>query len=143
MGIIAAQSAFDLAKKLGWIERTPRIFSVQQDTCSPMFKAHREGRSAITVQDIQRQPEGLATAILRGDPTASYPYVRRVVLQSGGDFVLVTQAELRESRNALLSQGVNACYAAAATHAAVARLRAESQLDDSEQGVIMITGSVV
>jgi threonine synthase len=43
-------------------------------------------------------PAGIAEAILRGDPSRVYPYVKAIVVESGGDFVAVTEDEIREAR---------------------------------------------
>jgi len=37
-----------------------------------------------------------AEAILQGDPTGAYAYVRRIVIGSGGSFVALNEAKIRE-----------------------------------------------
>ena len=138
MGVIAAHSAFRQALQLGWIDRIPAMIVVQQETCAPMVKADRDNRPAISENDIERNPEGLAAAILRGNPTVSYPYVRKVVKTTGGRFVSVSADELRASKATLADQKIRACFAAAATHSAAYQLREELK---GKSGVIMITGS--
>lgn len=138
MGVIAAHSAFRQALQLGWIDRIPAMIVVQQETCAPMVKADRDNRPAISENDIERNPQGLAAAILRGNPTVSYPYVRKVVQATGGRFISVSADELRVSKAALADQKIRACYAASATHSAAHQLREELK---GKSGVIMITGS--
>lgn len=141
MGVLAAHSAFLEAKSLGWINKIPAMIGVQQTTCAPIVNAFRKGHEKIEEADIERNPVGLAEAILRGNPTASYPYVRQVIESTRGAFVAVTSDEMRQSKEALKAEGIQACYAASATLAGFLRLRSENNPATRGNGVIMITGS--
>jgi hypothetical protein len=93
--------AFKGAKELLGLRRIPnlpRLLCVQQETCAPMARAFADGSEVIRPEDIVHKPTGIAQAILRGDPTRVYPYVRRIVLESNGTFATVNEQEIREAR---------------------------------------------
>lgn len=141
MGIIAAYSAFQEALKLHWIDRIPAMIAVQQTSCAPVVNAYERGHSTIEDLDIERNPKGLAAAILRGNPVASYPYLVQVIESTKGAFVAVDENELRASKSTLAAEGIQACFAAAATLAGVRKLRESCHPAAEGKGVIMITGS--
>ena len=59
------------------------------------------------------QPVGIAEAILRGDPSRAYPHIRRIVDQSGGTFIAVTEAEMRAARRDVEAlEGISICFSA-------------------------------
>jgi threonine synthase len=65
---------------------------------------------------------GIAEAILRGDPSRVYPYVKSIVVESGGDCVSVTENEIREARRLTEeSEGVSPCFSAATAVAGLIR----------------------
>jgi threonine synthase len=141
MGVLAAHSAFTEAQKLGWIDEIPAMIGVQQSSCAPIVHAYNKGHEQIEDGDISRNPTGLAEAILRGNPSASYPYVKRVIESTKGTLIAVSKTELRSSKKALREEGIQACYAASATLAGWLRLRSTNHPAAEGSGVIMITGS--
>lgn len=134
MGVYGVYKAARELVQLGLAEHTPRLLCVQQETCAPMVSAWRDGAEQIRASDIVLRPEGIAAAILRGDPTRAYPHVRRIVAESDGTFVAVSEAEIREARRLTETlEGISPCFAAAAALAGLAkqRRRGEVALDDT------------
>ena len=86
MGVMGAWKGARELKGLSRIARLPRLLCVQQETCAPMVRAFEAGCETIRPEHIVERPDGIARAILRGDPTRCYPYVRRAVLENGGTF---------------------------------------------------------
>jgi threonine synthase len=98
---------------LGRIDRLPKLLCAQQQQCSPMATAFREGSPAILPRHIVQHPSGIAEAILRGNPTRAYPHVRKIVIESGGDFVAVEENEIREARRRVEElEGISPCFSA-------------------------------
>jgi threonine synthase len=105
---------------LNRIDRLPKLLCVQQSACAPMVAAYKEGSSSIKPHHVISKPYGIAEAILRGDPTRAYPHVRQIVIESGGDFVAVTEDEIREARKLITSlEKVSPCFSASAAIAGV------------------------
>src|SRR5215203_7035422 len=97
MGVYGAFKGARELCGMGQISRPPRLLCVQQDSCAPMVRAFEAGSPVIRGRDIVPEPKGIAKAILRGDPTKAYPHVRRIVLESNGGFVAVSETEIREA----------------------------------------------
>ena len=104
------------------LQRLPRLLCVQQETCAPMVRAFHDGSATIRPEHIVHQPTGIAEAILRGDPTRAYPPIRRIVLESAGGFVAVSEAEIRDARKKIEEfEGISPCFSAAVAIAGLMR----------------------
>ena len=99
MGVYGVHRAAVQLHAIGVTDRVPRLLCVQQETCAPMVSAWNDGAEAIRPQDIVERPAGIASAILRGNPTRAYPPVRRIVLDTGGTMVAVSEADIRNARD--------------------------------------------
>ena len=105
-----------------------------------MVTAYEEGSPVIRDHHIVRNPTGIAQAILRGDPSGSYPYVYEMVQESGGTFVRVSEAEILEAQARLKElEGLACGYCGAATIAAAAKLAQQGQLRSEETVLLNLT----
>jgi threonine synthase len=122
MGLLGGYKGALEYRELGRLERLPAFVAVQQDSCAPMAQAFAEGAEEIADRHIVRNPTGLAYAILRGNPTATYPYVRDLCLSSGGGILSAPEDGIRQARTMLAEVAeVHACYASATALAGVVR----------------------
>lgn len=141
MGIYGAYKGIQEYQRLGRIRNMPRIVCAQQDTCAPMCQAYINNRDFIRPTDIIHNPVGLAEAILRGDPSQSYPYLYRIVQESAGCFIAASQAQIREARQLLLhTEGLDVCYASATALASVQILVAKGWISPEETVLVNLTG---
>ncbi|MQY05035.1 threonine synthase [Actinomadura macrotermitis] len=142
MGMLGAQKGVEEYLALGRLTHQPRLVMVQQETCAPMARGWQSGKKKLGAEDIIAKPSGLATAILRGNGTASYPYLYRLAELSGGEIAMVATEELRRARELLReTEGVDACYASAATIAAIIRGRDAGRIGPEETVLANLTGS--
>jgi threonine synthase len=142
MGVYGVYKGALQLHELGTIDRVPHLLCVQQETCAPMISAWVDGSERIRPEDIVKRPTGIAAAILRGDPTRAYPHVRRIVLESGGTMVAVTEEEIREARRLLEElEGIHPCFAASAALAGLAKAREQGDIDAEETVLVNLTGS--
>jgi len=89
----------------------------------------------------EKGPRGIAEAILRGNPTGCYPYVYRMLRETNGLAVKVSEAEiLGAQRQVLEMEGVACCTDAATTVAALARLAAQGVVAPSDVVMLNLTG---
>jgi threonine synthase len=141
MGVYGVFKGARELQALGRIDRLPRLLCVQQTTCAPMVSAWEAGSPTIRPRDIVHRPVGIASALLRGDPTRAYPYVREIVLASDGDFVAVSEEEIREAR-ALVEEdeGISPCFSAAAAVAGLAKARRLGRVPSDDTVLINLTG---
>ncbi len=141
MGVYGAFKGAREMLRLGRIERLPRLLCVQQDSCAPMVRAHADGSRTIRPEHRVSKPVGIAEAILRGDPTRAYPYVRGVVCESGGGFVAVSEAEIRAARREVEQcEGLSPCFSAAAAVAGLIKMARDEGIDRGAVVVVNLTG---
>ena len=127
---------------LGRIAQLPRLLCVQQESCAPMARAFLEGSAIIRPEHIVPRPSGIAQAILRGDPTRVYPYVRGIVLESDGTFAIVNEQEIREARRMVEElEGISPCYSASAALAGLVRQVRQGTLPRNATVLVNLTGS--
>jgi threonine synthase len=141
MGVYGVAKAARELQQLGVAGPPPRLLCVQQDSCAPMVSAWRDGRDHIVASDVVPRPEGIATAILRGDPTRAYPPVHRLVTESGGEFVAVGETAIRAARERLAAaEGIEVCFAAAAALAGLADAVHDGLIGADETVLVNLTG---
>jgi threonine synthase len=127
---------------MGRIARPPRLLCVQQETCAPMVRAFEAGSPVIRPRDIVQEPTGIAKAILRGDPTKAYPHVRKIVLESNGGFVAVSETEIRDARSMVEDlEGISPCFSASTALAGLVRLVRRGEFPRKDTVLINLTGS--
>lgn len=141
MGVYGVFKAARERLQLGLADRLPRLLLVQQESCAPMVSAWRGGAELIRPSDIVQRPTGIAKAILRGDPTRTYPHVRRIVTESRGTFTAVSERQIRGARRmAEELEGISPCFAAAAALAGLIALRAAGELPAQDTVLVNLTG---
>lgn len=142
MGVYGAYKGAKELLGIKRLQRLPRLLCVQQESCAPMARAFAEGSQSIRPEHLVPRPTGIAEAILRGNPTRVYPHVRRIVIESGGGFAIVSESEIREARTKVEDfEGISPCYSAAAAVAAVIKLAHEDQFSRNSVIVINLTGA--
>lgn len=114
MGLLGGYKGAVEMNRVGLLESVPAFVGVQEDTCAPMVSAWNAGRARIAQEDIVDNPQGLAHAIQRGDPTNTYPYLRAMAQNTGGAIVAAHTHDMHLAKGLLKSLGFDACYAAAA-----------------------------
>lgn len=141
MGVYGTYKAGRELTRMRRIPRPPRLLCVQQETCAPMVRAFQAGSPVIRPGDVVHRPTGIAEAILRGDPTKAYPHVREIVVESGGTFVAVSEAQIREARRMVEElEGISPCFSASAALAGVVRLVRSGDFPRNDTVLINLTG---
>ena len=124
------------------IRRVPKTLCVQQESCAPMVRAFAEGSAGIETRHVVSRPQGIAEAILRGDPTRAYPYIRRLTLESGGGMAAVSETEIREARRMLEElEGISACFSSSTAVAGIVKLARQGVFPLKETVLINLTGA--
>ena len=126
------------AKDAGWIDRVPRLASIQASGANPFYQSFLESFSARH----RVAAETIASAIRIGDPVshdravAAIRYTRGVVEQ-------VTDDELMAAKRDIDRMGIGCEPASATTLAGVRKLRAAGLMKDGERIVCVLTGHVL
>ena len=127
--------AFYDAKAAGLINKLPRLVCVQAETSAAIHHYITSGN----YRNADR-PQTIADSISVSIPSNAH-MARAAVLESGGFSVTVTDAEILDGQKLLAAKtGVFAEPAAAATVAALKKLRNSRLLERKEQIVLLITG---
>jgi threonine synthase len=143
MGLYGVWRGAQQLYRLGLLERLPRLVCVQQDTCAPMVKSWEAGSPVTRPQDVFLEPTGIAEAILRGNPTQTYPHLYGVVRQSGGSFEAVRLDEILEAQRMIHElEGIVVCPSSATTVAALRRLAAAGEVRQDDVVFVNLTGGV-
>lgn len=90
-----------------------------------------------------RNPQGKAEAILRGNPTASYPYLRDLIRETQGTVVAPTQTEILESYKVLQEAGISVCHTGSLSLAACKKLILDGWISREEKCLLMLTGGTM
>lgn len=142
MGMLGAYKGAVEYRALGRINAIPAFVAVQQETCAPMAAAFAENSSVIQPHHVVRRPTGPAAAILRGDPTPTYPYVEAVCRGTGGAIHAATLDRICEARNLLAElEGLHVCSASATALAGVMDLRERGTIAAEAPVLVNLTGA--
>jgi hypothetical protein len=83
-----------------------------------------------------------ARAIMRGDPTHVYPYMRALVKESGGTFESASEQQILDAQRLIPeTEGIPACPASACTLAGLRKLMAQGTVSTEETVMLNITGA--
>lgn len=142
MGVYGCHKGAKELHGLGLIPKVPRLLCVQQESCAPMVRAFHEGSATIKPEHIVHRPNGIAEAILRGNPSRAYPYVRQIVLETNGTMVSVSEAEIRAARRLVNElEGLDPCFSASTALAGLAKLVNKGAFPAQDTVMVNLTGS--
>jgi len=132
----ALGKGFRELRELGLVARVPRISVIQAEGANPLARsfAANNGESMQAVEAHTR-----ATAIRIGNP-ASWRKAARVVLDTGGWCLDVTEADIAIAKAELGAEGLGCEPASAVTLAGLKKLCKQGKIASTESVVLMLTG---
>ncbi len=122
----------------GWIDRMPRLASIQAVGANPFFRSYQESfgtRHRVTAETI-------ASAIRIGDPV-SHDKAVTAIRETDGVVEQVTDAEIMAAKNEIDRMGIGCEPASAATLAGVHKLRAAGVMSERDRVVCILTGHIL
>jgi threonine synthase len=138
-GLVGIWKAVEEMAALGWIGAArPRMMLVQAAGCAPMVKAFHAGADkADPFPNARTCAAGLRVPAAIGDYL-----MLRAVRESGGTAVAVEDEELLAAMREMAStEGVFTAPEAAATLAALPKLRASGAIRSSDRVLLLLTGA--
>lgn len=108
------------------IDKMPRIIAVQSENCAPLYKAFKENLTEIPVID---QKDTIAEDIAIANPVRGKQIIR-AVKQNHGDFITVSDNEIKESLNKMCKMGYYIEPTSAATIAGIEKYLPESKSEE-------------
>ncbi len=143
-GNLGNTSAFGKAlhemKKLGFIDRMPRLAVIQAEGAAPFYDLFAS--SDKTVLHPIARPATLATAIRIGNPV-SWKKALRALDCTDGIVERVTEQEIADAKAIIGRDGIGCEPASAATLAGTKRLVATGVIDSSANVIAVLTGSLL
>lgn len=141
MGVYGTYKGAKELLALKKISQLPRLLCAQQASCAPMANAFHEGYKQIQQHHIIAKPDGIAEAILRGNPIKAYPYINTMVRDSCGDFVVVNESEIKEAKTLVEEmEGLYPCYSASTAVAAVIKQIRNDRISKNDTVLVNLTG---
>jgi threonine synthase len=140
----ALGKGFDEMKKMGLIDRVPKLSIIQAEGASPLARLFSKMGQSHHTEEIEKvsYPKTLATAIKIGAPI-SWKKALRAVLQSGGNVISVTEQELADAKAMIGREGIGCEPASAATVAGIQKLTAAGKIGRGDSVVAILTGHVL
>ncbi len=138
-GLVGMWKAFTELEALGWIgPKRPRMVTVQADGCAPLVRAFASGAERTeTWQNAHTLAAGLRVPNVFADRL-----VLRVLRESGGTALAVSDAEILEARREMAhAEGLLACPEGAAALAGLRHLVTNGWVQPHESVVLFNTGS--
>jgi threonine synthase len=132
----ALGKGFKELKELGLVARMPKISVIQAAGANPLAR-YLAGGAEAEFQPVEAHTR--ATAIRIGNP-ASWKKAARVVQETGGWCLDVSEAEIAIAKAELGAEGLGCEPASAVTLAGLKKLRAQGSVADGERVVLLLTG---
>ncbi len=128
--LLGAGIGFRELLRAGIIDRLPRIIGVQAENCAPLYHAYQEKRAEVLPVDTK---ETLAEGIAIARPARGRQIID-AVRQTGGEFITVSEAEIRKALVEICGQGY---YIEPTSAAAIAGVK--KYLPISSQGEVIVS----
>jgi threonine synthase len=132
----ALGKGFREMRELGMVARLPRISVIQAAGANPLVRSLAENHGA-KLDPVEAHTR--ATAIRIGNP-ASWRKAARVIQESGGWCLDVTEAEIAMAKAELGAEGLGCEPASAVTLAGLKNLRAQGAVRSGDTVVLVLTG---
>ncbi len=128
--LLGAGIGFRELLQAGIIDRLPRIIGVQAENCAPLYHAYRENRAEVPPVDPE---ETLAEGIAIARPVRGRQIID-AVRQTSGEFMVVSEDEIRKALVEICSKGY---YIEPTSAAAIAGIK--KYLPGSSQGEVIVS----
>jgi threonine synthase len=126
------------ARAAGWIDRMPRLASIQAAGANPFYRGFEDSFE----KRHRVQAETVASAIRIGDPV-SWEKAVTAIRETNGVVEQVTDDELMAAKRAIDRMGIGCEPASATTLAGVKKLRAAGVIHPNERIVCVLTGNIL
>ncbi|MGD1064121.1 MAG: threonine synthase, partial [Terracidiphilus sp.] len=132
----ALGKGFREMRELGLVARLPKISVIQAAGANPLVRSMAASHGA-TLEPVEAHTR--ATAIRIGNP-ASWRKAAKVIEESGGWCLDVTEAEIAIAKAEIGSEGLGCEPASAVTLAGLKKLKAQGAIQPSQTVVLVLTG---
>lgn len=121
---------------LGWIEKSPRIFGVQAEGSAAIANAFHAGTETITPVQATTLADSISVDLPRDGVRAV-----RAASQTGGSYILVSDAEIISAIGAMGPAGIFAEPAGATAYAGLVKAVQQGLISSNQPALVLNTGS--
>ncbi|MCP4754534.1 MAG: pyridoxal-phosphate dependent enzyme, partial [Proteobacteria bacterium] len=134
MGPVGVWKGFEELKKLGLVDRMPKLANIQAAGCAPMVHSFDKG---LEKAEPVLNPQTLVITIATGTPGPAYGYLSQVIQKYGGAFEAVTDEETFRAMHVMAKlDGISMEPAAAAAFAGLFKLLSKGVIRRDEVIVV-------
>ncbi|NBW80811.1 threonine synthase [bacterium] len=126
------------AKEWGWIDRLPKIASIQAAGANPFYQSY--AKQFASFESVNA--ETIATAIRIGNPV-NFEKGRRAIEATAGVVAQVNDSEILAAKKAIDRAGIGCEPASACTLAGIRNLVSEGIIGKKERVVAILTGNIL
>ena len=138
MGPVGVWKGFEELLTMGLVTHMPKLACVQVEGCAPMVHSFRAG---LEEAEPVLNPQTLITTIATGRPGPAYPFLRRVILENGGTFEMVSDEETFRAMHVMAKMdGISMEPAAAVAFAALFKMVSQGIVKPDEVVVVNCSG---
>ena len=138
MGPAGVWKGFEELLAMGLVTHTPKLACVQVEGCAPMVHSFRAG---LEEAEPVLNPQTLITTIATGRPGPAYPFLRRVIIENGGAFEMVSDEEAFRAMHVMAKMdGISMEPAAAVAFAALFKMVSQGIVKPDDVVVVNCSG---
>jgi len=138
MGPVGVWKGFEELLAMGLVTHTPKLACVQLEGCAPMVRSFRAG---LEEAEPVLNPQTLITTIATGRPGPAYPFLRRIIMENGGAFEVVSDEEAFRAMHVMAKMdGISMEPAAAVAFAALFKMVSQGIVKPDEVVVVNCSG---
>lgn len=138
MGPVGVWKGFEELLTMGLVPHMPKLACVQVDGCAPMVHSFRAG---LEEAEPVLNPQTLITTIATGQPGPAYSFLRRVILENGGTFEMVSDEEAFRAMHVMAKMdGISMEPAAAVAFAALFKMVSQGIVKPDDVVVVNCSG---
>jgi len=138
MGPVGVWKGFEELLTMGLVTHMPKLACVQVEGCAPMVHSFRAG---LEEAEPVLNPQTLVTTIATGRPGPAYPFLRRVILENGGTFEMVSDEEAFRAMHVMAKMdGISMEPAAAVAFAALFKMVSQGIVKPDDVVVVDCSG---
>jgi len=137
IGPLGVQKGFAELKRMGMIDKVPKLGVIQSAGCAPMVNSFNNNQDDATPV----MPKTLITVLATGDPGMSYKLLRQGILKDGGAMVAIKDGETFRAMRQLASKGgISVEPATAVAFAGLEKMLKDGTIQAGETVVVNCSG---
>jgi threonine synthase len=138
MGPVGVWKGFEELRKLGLVDKMPKLACIQPEGCAPMVRSFRKG---LEEAEPVHNPRTRIITLATGSPGPAYTFLARVIRERGGAFEAVSDEEtFRAVRVMAELDGISMERASGAAFAGLFKLLNQGVISRDETVVVNCSG---